>query len=819
MALTGTLLADFSAFIKEALSAKNATTDLQQSGDAAAKTLSQLGSGVDMKKAITDPMGTATAAVKSFGTGLVESMGSTGIAIAGMTAVGGVLGEKLIEIGNEAEAVGQSIGRMGVMFNIPVAPLSDLRFAITAAGGDFDSFGNSMFTFQKRLEDNGDAVSKGLDKIGLSLESIRGMRPDEQFLAISDALRDTGTETNKSAVAFEIFGRQGRDMLPLLLKPLSDLTEESEKLGATWSQTDVDAARAFGAAQKKMGAETEEAWTSVGRTVAPITNDIVLGWDRMKLAAANVALTAVESFQITADALRHLLGSTGDLELKQEEAAAVQSAVIALYKQAADAGLDYADQTDQVARKMLEMNYSHQTVQIALGLTAEKVRELASEQRNATKDADEYNALWADINKKMTEGKPSIEGVDAATRGLVKDMNDAGVSTDKMAKATGLTKEQIDLLKKSLDDATAALKKWNEANGNANTAAQGWQTTLDELDGTVVEAMKYDLSLGVSQADVATRYQATAAQVAAVKISLDDYIASINTAADFEQDAGKRRIEITHQMTEATNAQILAKFKAQQAEADFYMGTEAHAKAAQQETLTTAQMQTATQDQLNANLAKAQANFASAANMTDEELIKLGLDLETLQGKASQAFYYAQLVPNGMSKGVEEVSGAVTKAGETVGSSFEQGYGRAQQASSNFRNSSVADAAAVAAAAAAATAVWETAQGRIDAFNAKQAANPSNVLSTVGMFGGMSYVQTRDSGGPVVAGTPYLIGGGKDPELFVPGASGYVTPGAKVGAGGGVSVTNVFNIVDTEANITRRVSDNITRSIMAAQKL
>jgi hypothetical protein len=77
-------------------------------------------------------------------------------------------------------------------------------------------------------------------------------------------------------------------------------------------------------------------------------------------------------------------------------------------------------------------------------------------------------------------------------------------------------------------------------------------------------------------------------------------------------------------------------------------------------------------------------------------------------------------------------------------------------------------------------------------------------------------MQTRDAGGPVVAGESYLIGGGKAPEIFTPGASGFVTPNA---GGSVVHITNVFNVVDTEANITRRVSANITRSIMAAQKL
>src|SRR5207245_771755 len=98
----------------------------------------------------------------------------------------------------------------------------------------------------------------------------------------SDAIRQSGTEVNKSAVAFEIFGKQGKEILPLLMKPLSDLTEESEKLGLTWTETDVKAAREFRAEVTKMAAETEEAWTVLGRDVAPISNELTLAWDRMK---------------------------------------------------------------------------------------------------------------------------------------------------------------------------------------------------------------------------------------------------------------------------------------------------------------------------------------------------------------------------------------------------------------------------------------------------------------------------------------------------------------------------------------------------------
>jgi hypothetical protein len=67
-------------------------------------------------------------------------------------------------------------------------------------------------------------------------------------------------------------------------------------------------------------------------------------------------------------------------------------------------------------------------------------------------------------------------------------------------------------------------------------------------------------------------------------------------------------------------------------------------------------------------------------------------------------------------------------------------------------------------------------------------------------------VQTRDSGGPVTAGKSYLIGGGKAPELFTPGASGFVTPNAG-GGGGVVQHIYVTQPLGTPDAIARAVAD------------
>jgi hypothetical protein len=296
-------------------------------------------------------------------------------------------------------------------------------------------------------------------------------------------------------------------------------------------------------------------------------------------------------------------------------------------------------------------------------------------------------------------------------------------------------------------DAEAA-KEWAKANDAVNGSLVTWQDTLATVDKGLQEDIKIALSSGVSQKELATAWGLTDAQIKAVVISLGDYATALNITADLEKDEIARRKEITAITLKATNDRVLAELQAKQA-----------AEAANEAFLTGA-------------LKDAQAQDA-------------------------------------LQQGISATASASTTAAETIGSSYEQGFTRSTAASSKFRNSATADATAVAAAAAAATAVYETVQGRYDAFQAQQAANPSNILSQVGMFGGMQYVQTRDSGGPVVAGQSYLIGGGKAPEIFTPGASGFVTPG---GAGGGSHVTQ--NIYITQPLGT---ADAIARAVADAQ--
>jgi len=125
-----------------------------------------------------------------------------------------------------------------------------------------------------------------------------------------------------------------------------------------------------------------------------------------------------------------------------------------------------------------------------------------------------------------------------------------------------MSEDEVRAADKELTESARALMKVNQdmadAMAHLNAVGDDWHQTLDRIDGTVVEAIKYYLAAGVSQTALATAYGLTAEEIHAVadarKEDLEAAKAEDAILAAFEQD----RIERARSITEGIHAETEA---------------------------------------------------------------------------------------------------------------------------------------------------------------------------------------------------------------------------------------------------------------------
>lgn len=478
-----------SAFSNLSASAKQAGVSLADAGAAAQKSgtyVSALtkyfeeltpstqhahGAFTDLKGTLSEMWENPTAGAKglanALGKDLSTAMGSAGVEIGLVSAAALTAGIALYELGQHATETGAELEKVALTTNTSVGAVSDLKFAMDATGGSIDAMNAQMFMFEQRMENSSEKVDEGLHLIGLSLNQIGGMDHEQQILAISDAFRGSGENVNRAAAAMDIFGKQGRAMLPQLMQDLSGLVDKSKEIGNTWSTEDAEAAHEFEIAAKTMAAETASAWTQLGREVMPVTNEIALGYDRMKLAIANVALETAHTFQAVADESRHLLGSTGDLALATETAAARQDVINKALSLGAAEGIKFGD-----AVKYVNEQFGH-------GAAVE----------TAAAGVEAYF-------RKLAEGNDKTDSTAASQHALSAALAEYGV-------VQGAVAGEVDHANKAWDDSVRASDRVRAAIQQIQSALEGETVHRDET----ITAIRRTIAAGVDDAATTARLE------------------------------------------------------------------------------------------------------------------------------------------------------------------------------------------------------------------------------------------------------------------------------------------------------------------------
>lgn len=139
--------------------------------------------------------------------------------------------------------ISDAIGRTGDMFDkaskrvgASSATLSEYAYAVQMCGASFNDIERAFKKFSKVVAGASQGATEAktaLATVGLTVEDLKGLSPDEQFEKLAGAVASISDPTLKAA-AMKIFGANGTNLLPLFAEGadgIQALRDEARKFG------------------------------------------------------------------------------------------------------------------------------------------------------------------------------------------------------------------------------------------------------------------------------------------------------------------------------------------------------------------------------------------------------------------------------------------------------------------------------------------------------------------------------------------------------------------------------------------------------------
>jgi len=198
-----------------------------------------------------------------------------------MTAMGGaILAAGALSIKTFA-AMGDEVQKMALRTGFSTEALSELRHAAELSGTSLSSLEKASKTLSGAILDAGfglETYVRAFDKIGLSYEQLKGLSPEDQFLAVMEALAGVTDESEKAALAADIFGRAGTQLLPMLAdgtEGLAEMRQEAHDLGIVFDKEAADKAAGFNDAMTRLKSSVNGVKVVIAENLIPVLEPLI----------------------------------------------------------------------------------------------------------------------------------------------------------------------------------------------------------------------------------------------------------------------------------------------------------------------------------------------------------------------------------------------------------------------------------------------------------------------------------------------------------------------------------------------------------------
>lgn len=227
------------------------------------------------EKAMRQLQKTATSAAKSIGSGFAGSLAGLAAGFFSLQAGFQIFSDAI----NQADRLDELSARL----NISTERLSEWGYAAKLSGTDLESLTGSLTKFSKNVAgalDSGSSGGKLFTTLGINIKDAEGnLRSVESLLPeVADKFKSLDNATLETALAMELFGKSGAEMLEFLNKGsdgIDQLAQKARDLGIVISPEQAEAAAKFKDEVDNLRAATQGLAIKVSAELLPALTDFV----------------------------------------------------------------------------------------------------------------------------------------------------------------------------------------------------------------------------------------------------------------------------------------------------------------------------------------------------------------------------------------------------------------------------------------------------------------------------------------------------------------------------------------------------------------
>lgn len=187
--------------------------------------------------------------------GFEKGMAKVGTAIAGafaVDAIGNAVGQLRTMTREAVNTVG-GLGEQAKQLGVNTEALQAYRYAASQTGVETGEMDQALAQLTRRLGDASLAgkgpVVEALQKLGITLDEIKGKAAGDVIPLIADGIRGLSTDAERAAVTVDLFGKAGQKLLPLLsegAEGINKMVDAAREMGLVLTEEEIANADKYG---------------------------------------------------------------------------------------------------------------------------------------------------------------------------------------------------------------------------------------------------------------------------------------------------------------------------------------------------------------------------------------------------------------------------------------------------------------------------------------------------------------------------------------------------------------------------------------------